>query len=205
EFSPTMINQFLGRSIEAEAEMEVTDSEVCKTLTNNQIKQWPRKGKLSCVKLTVKYALLNKIDAVNWVPTSHSSDVATGIIVSGDVVCKRESPLTLNYRLLEGTHVSDIATTSVRKPAESLTRKQMIADLKDASKALVENEEGQSEDNAAGDNADGDDVQDEDTDGSPNILYVLLFPLHVIFSWISFNLLWAMPWIFYAPLCAYGL
>ncbi|MCI76703.1 hypothetical protein A2U01_0097973, partial [Trifolium medium] len=70
-------------------------------------------------------------------------------------------------------------------------RKQMIADLKDVSKALgekkfkldcviqalelegetvvVENEEGQSKDNAAGDNVDGEDVQDEDTDGSPDI------------------------------------
>ncbi|MCH99359.1 envelope-like protein, partial [Trifolium medium] len=206
--------------------MEVTDNEVCKTLTNNQIKQWTRKGKLSSVKLTVKYAILNKIAAVNWVPTSHSSDVATGlgrfiyvvgtktkvdfgsyifeqtiqhartlsvkmpiafptllcgiilsqqpgILVSTDVACKRESALSLDYRLFEGTHVSDIATTSVKKPAGVLTRKQMIADLKDVSKALgekkfkidrviqalvleeeaiaVENEEGQPEGTATGD------------------------------------------------------
>ncbi|MCH84680.1 envelope-like protein [Trifolium medium] len=169
EFSPSVINQFMGRGIEAEAEME----------------------------LTVKYALLNKIAAVNWIPTSHSSDVATGlssiilsqqpgILVSGDVASKRESPLSLDYRLLEGTHVADIATTFVKKPAGALTRKQMIADLKDVSKALgekkfkldrviqalvleeeavaVENEEGQPEGTAIGDNVE---EQLEDTDESP--------------------------------------
>ncbi|MCH96031.1 envelope-like protein, partial [Trifolium medium] len=79
EFSPTVINQYLERGEDDVAEMEVTDNEVCKTLTNSQVKQWPRKGKLSSVKLTVKYALLNIIAVVNWVPTSHSSDVATGL------------------------------------------------------------------------------------------------------------------------------
>ncbi|MCI01364.1 envelope-like protein [Trifolium medium] len=111
----------------------------------NQVKQWPRKGKLSSVKLTMKYALLNRIVVVNWVHTSHSSDVATGIIVSGDVACKRESPLSLHYRLFEG-HVPDIAATSGKpassKPASSkpasgsLTKKQMIADLEDSCRAL---------------------------------------------------------------------
>ncbi|MCI68760.1 envelope-like protein, partial [Trifolium medium] len=52
EFSPTVINQFLERGEDVVAEMEVTDNEVCKTITSNQVKQWPRKGKLSSVKLT---------------------------------------------------------------------------------------------------------------------------------------------------------
>ncbi|MCI31680.1 envelope-like protein, partial [Trifolium medium] len=65
EFSPTVINQFLERSVEAVAEMEVTDNVICKTITGNQVKQWPRKDKLSSIKLTVKYAILNKIAAVN--------------------------------------------------------------------------------------------------------------------------------------------
>jgi hypothetical protein len=29
--------------------------------------------------LSVKYAILNRIGAVNWVPTTHSSDIATGL------------------------------------------------------------------------------------------------------------------------------
>ncbi|MCI45077.1 hypothetical protein A2U01_0066316, partial [Trifolium medium] len=74
----------------------------------------------------------------------------------------------------------------------------MIADLKDVNKALgekqfklvrviqaleleeetvaVEHEEEEPEGTTAGDN--GEDEQAEDTDGSPDILCVLLFPLH---------------------------
>ncbi|MCH93305.1 envelope-like protein, partial [Trifolium medium] len=240
EFSPTVINQFLERGEDVVVEMEVTDNEVCKTITSNHVKQWPRKGMLSSVKLTVKYALLNRIGAVNWVPTSHSSDVATslgrfiyavgsktkfdfssyifeqtvkhakslavkmpiafptllcsivlsqhpGILVDGDVPCKRESPLSLHYRLYEG-HVPDIVATSGKSASSksasgSLTRKQMIADLEDSCRALdakklkIErviqalklegtNEQAGEEDHV---NADGEDVQAEDTDGSPNI------------------------------------
>jgi hypothetical protein len=40
---------------------------------------WPKKKKISSRKLSVKYAILNRIAAVNWVPTTHSSDVATGL------------------------------------------------------------------------------------------------------------------------------
>ncbi|MCI25855.1 envelope-like protein, partial [Trifolium medium] len=79
EFSPVVINQFPGRSVEDVTEMEATDNEVCKTIIGNQVKQWPRKDKLPSKKLTVKYAILNKIAAINWVPTTHSSDVATGL------------------------------------------------------------------------------------------------------------------------------
>jgi hypothetical protein len=51
-------------------------NKVCKVLTANQIKVWPRKGTISTVKLFVKYAILNRIGAANWVPTTHSSDIA---------------------------------------------------------------------------------------------------------------------------------
>ncbi|MCH92156.1 envelope-like protein [Trifolium medium] len=112
-----------------------------------------------------------------------------GICVSTDVPCKRESALSLDYRLFEGTHAADIAPPFVKKPTGVLTRKQMIADLKDISKALgenkfkidrviqaleheeeavaVEHEEAQPHDNAVDDI--GDDMQGEDTDGSPDI------------------------------------
>ncbi|MCH98861.1 envelope-like protein, partial [Trifolium medium] len=155
------------------------------------VKVWPRKDKLSSTKLTAKYALLNKIVVVNWVPTTHSYDVATGlskfiyaigtrtkfdfgsyifdqtimhahslavkmpiafptllcgiilkqypgILVNTNVPCKRKSTLSLDYRLFEGTHAADIATSSVKKPTAALTRKQMITNLKDVSKALGE-------------------------------------------------------------------
>ncbi|MCI62073.1 envelope-like protein, partial [Trifolium medium] len=76
-FSPVVINRFLGRSEAAQPDFEVTDNEVCNTITANQIKQWPKKGKVSASKLSVKYAILNIIGAVNWVPTTHTADVAT--------------------------------------------------------------------------------------------------------------------------------
>ncbi|PNX69859.1 envelope-like protein, partial [Trifolium pratense] len=52
-------------------------NEVCKTITGDKVRMWPRAGKLSAAKLTTKYALLNKIGAANWVPTTHSNSVAT--------------------------------------------------------------------------------------------------------------------------------
>ncbi|MCI09244.1 envelope-like protein, partial [Trifolium medium] len=70
EFSPAVINKFLGRSEEPQAEVEVTDNDVCKAITANQVKVWPKKGKMPAVKLTVKYAILNRIGAANWVPTT---------------------------------------------------------------------------------------------------------------------------------------
>ncbi|MCI74411.1 envelope-like protein, partial [Trifolium medium] len=35
EFSPTLINEYLGRSIEGVPNLEVTQNQICKTLTGN--------------------------------------------------------------------------------------------------------------------------------------------------------------------------
>ncbi|WJX45421.1 hypothetical protein P8452_32303 [Trifolium repens] len=59
--------------------MEVTNNNVCKTLTANQVKIWPSRGKVPSVMLSVKYAILNRIGTANWVPTTHTSDIATGL------------------------------------------------------------------------------------------------------------------------------
>jgi hypothetical protein len=59
--------------------MEVTNNQVCKTITADQVKVWPLKGKVPSVMLSVKYAILNRIGTVNWVPTTHTSDIATGL------------------------------------------------------------------------------------------------------------------------------
>ncbi|MCI53526.1 envelope-like protein, partial [Trifolium medium] len=79
DFSPSVINQYLERNVEEVAELKATDDEICRTITGNLVKHWPRNDKLSSTKLTAKYALLNKIDVVNWVPTTHTSHVATGL------------------------------------------------------------------------------------------------------------------------------
>ncbi|XP_050890138.1 uncharacterized protein LOC127095501 [Lathyrus oleraceus] len=61
-FSPSVINKYLGRPDEAQPELEV--------------RKWPLKGKLAASKLSVKYAMLHKIGGANWVPTNHKSTVA---------------------------------------------------------------------------------------------------------------------------------
>ncbi|XP_050919118.1 uncharacterized protein LOC127136625 [Lathyrus oleraceus] len=60
-FSPSVINKYLGRPDEAQPELEV--------------RKWPLKGKLVASKLSVKYAMLHKIGAANWVPANHKSTV----------------------------------------------------------------------------------------------------------------------------------
>ncbi|KAK2444446.1 hypothetical protein QL285_015473 [Trifolium repens] len=78
-FSPAIINKFLGNKEDGYAELEVTNNQVCKTITANQVKVWPLKGKVPSVMLSVKYAILNRIGTANWVPTTHTSDIATGL------------------------------------------------------------------------------------------------------------------------------
>ncbi|XP_050915304.1 uncharacterized protein LOC127130317 [Lathyrus oleraceus] len=75
-FSPTVINNFLGRKIEGAGKLEVTDNQVCREITARQVKVWPVKKNLPAGKLTIKYAILHKIGAANWVPTNHISNIA---------------------------------------------------------------------------------------------------------------------------------
>ncbi|XP_045822302.1 uncharacterized protein LOC123915204 [Trifolium pratense] len=194
DFSPAIINEYLGRSDDPAPELEISMNEVCKTITGDKVRVWPRAGKLSAAKLTTKYALLNKIGAANWVPTTHSNSVATGlakfiyaigtstafdygthifnatilhgsstavkmpiafptlicgiilsqhpdICTNSDVPVPRPSALTIDFRLLEGTHAADIAVASLKKPAAGMTKRQMIANLREVSKMLGEKKE----------------------------------------------------------------
>ncbi|XP_058760249.1 uncharacterized protein LOC131633568 [Vicia villosa] len=76
-FSPYVINQFFRRTDEAQTELEVTDNQVCQVITAKQVKSWPMKEKLTASKLSIKYAMLHKIGAANWVPTNHKSTIST--------------------------------------------------------------------------------------------------------------------------------
>ncbi|XP_050889391.1 uncharacterized protein LOC127094627 [Lathyrus oleraceus] len=75
-FSPLVINKYLGRPDVAQPELEVTANKICQVITANQVRKWPLKGKLVASKLSVKYAMLHKIGPANWVPTNHKSTVA---------------------------------------------------------------------------------------------------------------------------------
>ncbi|MCI87930.1 hypothetical protein A2U01_0109215, partial [Trifolium medium] len=55
-----------------------------------------------------------------------------------DVPCEREADLSLDYRLFEGSHTADIAGPSGNKSGDILSKKLMIAVLKETSKALEE-------------------------------------------------------------------
>ncbi|KAK2443138.1 hypothetical protein QL285_014270 [Trifolium repens] len=196
-FSPAMINGYLGRKEDDYPGFEPTNNQICKTITANQVKVWPLKGKVSSAMLSVKYAILNRIGASNWVPTTHSSTIATSlakfiyaigtgadvdygslifdqivehgkswamkliisfptiicgiildqhpnILLPEDLPCKRDSPLTLSYKLFEGKHAADIIVPPKKVvPQESvastsMNRKAMIITMEAAVKALDE-------------------------------------------------------------------
>ncbi|XP_058753265.1 uncharacterized protein LOC131626472 [Vicia villosa] len=75
-FSPTVIKKFLDRSNEAQPELEASDNQMCKVITAGQVKTRPVKEKLNASKLSVKYAILHRIGAANWVPTQHKSTIS---------------------------------------------------------------------------------------------------------------------------------
>ncbi|XP_050919186.1 uncharacterized protein LOC127136696 [Lathyrus oleraceus] len=64
-----------GRKIEGAGELEATDNKVYREITTKQVKGWPIKKHLPVGKLTLKYAILHKIGAANWVPTNHISTI----------------------------------------------------------------------------------------------------------------------------------
>ncbi|KAH1206111.1 hypothetical protein GmHk_16G046651 [Glycine max] len=189
-FSPAVINKYLGRPTDGVMDIDVSEHQIAKEITAKQVQHWPKKGKLSAGKLSVKYAILHRIGAANWVPTNHTSTVATGLgkflyavgtkskfnfgnyifdqtvkhaesfavklpiafptVLCGimlsqhpnmlnytDSVMKRESPLSLHYKLFEGTHVPDIVSTSGKAAASGAVSKDaLIAELKDTCKVL---------------------------------------------------------------------
>ncbi|KAL5165706.1 hypothetical protein HKD37_18G050788 [Glycine soja] len=189
-FSPAVINKYLGRPTDGVIDIAVSEHQIAKEITAKQVQHWPKKGKLSAGKLSVKYAILHRIGAANWVPTNHTSTVATGLgkflyavgtkskfnfgnyifdqtvkhsesfavklpiafptVLCGimlsqhpnmlnhiDSVMKRESPLSLHYKLFEGTHVPDIVSTSGKAAAScAVSKDALIAELKDTCKVL---------------------------------------------------------------------
>jgi hypothetical protein len=199
KFSPTIINRFLGIDESQCTDTELNYNQVCKVITANQVRVWPKKGKIPAVMLFVKYAILNRIGAANWVPTTHSCDIATnmakliysigtktkmnigafifeltlrhgkseavklpiafptlltgiifdqrpGILSAADVPKKRESPLTLHFKLFESRHVADLVGTSAptSTPITAaagtglMTRKEIVTALKDTCRYLEE-------------------------------------------------------------------
>ena len=79
EFSPKAINRFLNRSEATVNEEQVSLETIANVLTANQMNEWPASGTIPCSKLSVKYAILHKIGAADWGPSSHTSSVPTSM------------------------------------------------------------------------------------------------------------------------------
>ncbi|KAH1188145.1 hypothetical protein GmHk_U059978 [Glycine max] len=209
-FSPAVINKYLGRPTEGVVDIDVSEHQIAKEITAKRVQHWPKKGKLSAGKLSVKYAILHRIGAANWVPTNHTSTVATGLgkflyavgtkskfnfgnyifdqtvkhsesfavklpiafptVLCGimlsqhpnilnytDSVMKRESPLSLHYKLFEGTHVPDIVSTSGKAAEEE---EEAAEEEKEAAE---EEEEAAEEEEEAAEDTESDDDDSEAT------------------------------------------
>ncbi|XP_057445590.1 uncharacterized protein LOC130737756 [Lotus japonicus] len=78
-FSPEVINAFLGRSPVAVAQGEPDLNRVVTTLTGKLVRKWPKKGLLPSWRLTAKYAVLYKIGTANWMATNHLSGVTPSL------------------------------------------------------------------------------------------------------------------------------
>ncbi|XP_050908498.1 uncharacterized protein LOC127122157 [Lathyrus oleraceus] len=160
DFSPEIINRFLGRNEEEQVEVEVSDNVICKEITTKQVKEWPRKGKLSASDLSAKYDVLHRIEAANWVSTNHTYNISTGLgkfiyIVETkssfdfgsyifDQTMKRVAYfavkmsiafLSLIRGFILGQH-PNIVMTSSQKSSMPTTRTCILADLKDTCKTL---------------------------------------------------------------------
>ncbi|XP_045798045.1 uncharacterized protein LOC123892291 [Trifolium pratense] len=159
KFSPTVINRHMQRNTDEVAALKVTDNEVCKVLTGGRIKVWSTKAKLAATSLSPFYAVLNKIAAHNWVPTTHSGDVVRGLgkfiyavgtkakvdygsyffqeTLSHALTYAIEKPValpTLLCNIILEQHQDILRSTDV--PCKRKGMKQMIADLTEASRAL---------------------------------------------------------------------
>ncbi|XP_050897395.1 uncharacterized protein LOC127104245 [Lathyrus oleraceus] len=98
--SPSVINMYLGRPDVAQPELEVTDNKISQVIIANQVRKWPLKGKLVASKLSVKYAMLYKIGAANWVPTNHKSTV---VVMLGKFIYAIGTKANFNY----GSYIFD--------------------------------------------------------------------------------------------------
>ncbi|XP_045797567.1 uncharacterized protein LOC123891708 [Trifolium pratense] len=123
-FSPSVINRFLGNSDEPHPDIDVSDNVVCRTITADKVKTWPKKKKVPAVKLTQKYAILNRIASVNWVPTTHASDIATNL---GKLIYMIGTGTKFNAGLYIFNQVVQHAKTSVTK--QSIAFPTLICDI----------------------------------------------------------------------------
>ncbi|XP_050875084.1 uncharacterized protein LOC127078696 [Lathyrus oleraceus] len=103
-----------GRNNEGVGELEVTDNQVYREITAKQVKVWPFKKHLPAGKLTIKYVILHKIGAANWVPTNHISTIANTL---GRFIFVVGTKVKFNYgRYMFDQIIKHATTNTVKLP-----------------------------------------------------------------------------------------
>ena len=113
-FSPNIIIDLLGADVKGATKVEATDNQISQEITANQVMVWPKKGKISSGKLSMKYAILNRIGADNWVPTTHSSNIATNL-QSSSMPLEQKTKMDLGRYVFDQT-VMHAKTDAVKFP-----------------------------------------------------------------------------------------
>ncbi|XP_050935684.1 uncharacterized protein LOC127144159 [Cucumis melo] len=77
--SPTLINGFLGNTIDFDCSPPCLTTEVLATvLSGGTLSTWPV-NKIPAAALSVKYVILHKIGIANWFPSSHASSISVAL------------------------------------------------------------------------------------------------------------------------------
>ncbi|KAH1246871.1 hypothetical protein GmHk_06G016876 [Glycine max] len=168
-FSPAVINKYLGRPTEGVVDIDVSEHQIAKEITAKRVQHWPKKGKLSAGKLSVKYAILHRIGAANWVPTNHTSTVATGKAAASGAVSKDAliTELKDTCKVLEATIK---ATTEKKMELERLIKRLSESGIDDGEAAEEEEaaeqeeEEAEEEEEEADDEDAAEDTESDDDD-----------------------------------------
>ncbi|XP_050896049.1 uncharacterized protein LOC127102754 [Lathyrus oleraceus] len=137
KLSPTIINKFLGRGTGGGVDLETIDNEICRMITVGQVKEWPSRKHLSASKLTVKHASTNVVKFPIAFPS-----IICGIILSqhprilsaSDIPSRRKTPLSIHYKLFEGSHVNDVVMTFAKR--EPASKRNLIDQLRETCREL---------------------------------------------------------------------
>ncbi|XP_050897146.1 uncharacterized protein LOC127103964 [Lathyrus oleraceus] len=112
--------------------------EVCKVVVRaGQVKEWPSRKHLFASKLTVKHASTNAVKLPIAFPSIICGIILSqhpGILRASDIPSRRKTPLSIHYKIFEGSHVNDIVMTSAKR--EPTSKGSLIDQLKETCKEL---------------------------------------------------------------------